>query len=132
MNFERIRHTRLEQGLSQQKLAQAAGVPRSQLQIVEAGGNVTLDTLEKLLKPLGLVLVAVSAAELQAAGNAMREVVGVLAGLLPGGSGGAPAAHPAAGMARQAAGEEPEVRVDAETLERIRHLDALVDAHDEV
>lgn len=127
MNFERVRHTRLGKGLSQQKLARAAGVPRSQLQIVEAGGNVTLETLEKLLKPLGLVLVAVSAEELQRATDAVREVDGYLAGLLA----GAPATVAAQQTAGQAADEITAVRVDAETLERIRHLDSLVDAEDE-
>lgn len=68
--------------MSQQKLSKASGVPRSQLQILEAGGNVTLDTAEKLIAPLGLMLVVMSRAELEAAVNATQTANRYLSALL--------------------------------------------------
>lgn len=46
---EAIRKSRKELGLSQKKLAEMAGIQRKQLSTLEAGGNVTLSTLRKVL-----------------------------------------------------------------------------------
>ena len=52
----KLRDARQGQGISQRELAERAGVPRSQLQILEGGGNVRLETLRKIVEALGLRL----------------------------------------------------------------------------
>jgi len=52
MLHEAIRFARLEQRLSQKKLAEKAGVQRRQLATLEKGGNVTLATVRKVLAQL--------------------------------------------------------------------------------
>lgn len=47
-----MREERKRRDLSQQALAAAAGVPRSQLAILENGGNVTIATLAKIVAQL--------------------------------------------------------------------------------
>ena len=49
---EQIRAVRMEMGLSQAKLAKRAAVPRSQLQKLENGQNVTLETFLKIVVAL--------------------------------------------------------------------------------
>ncbi len=49
---ESVRQARIDSGLSQQKVAKTAKVPRSQLQKLENGQNVTLDTFLKILSAL--------------------------------------------------------------------------------
>jgi transcriptional regulator with XRE-family HTH domain len=49
---EQIRAARNRQGLSQQKLANLAGVARSVLQRLEEGDNVGIRTIEKVIGPL--------------------------------------------------------------------------------
>ena len=49
MLHDDIRAARIRAGLSQNKLAQLAKVPRAQLRKLETGGNVTLVTVEKIL-----------------------------------------------------------------------------------
>jgi len=49
---QKFRHAREKQGLSQRQLAQQAQIPRSQLQILEQGGNVTLETMQKTVDQL--------------------------------------------------------------------------------
>lgn len=49
---QRVREERKRRDLSQQALAAAAGVPRSQLAILENGGNVTIATLAKIVAQL--------------------------------------------------------------------------------
>ena len=46
---EEIRRARKELGLSQERLAELCGIQRRQLSILERGGNVTLNTLRKVL-----------------------------------------------------------------------------------
>ena len=58
--------------LSQLQVADRADIPRSQLQIIEKGGNVTLETLEKVLGALNLSLVIVSRDEVQTLRKALR------------------------------------------------------------
>jgi transcriptional regulator with XRE-family HTH domain len=45
--------------LSQERLAEEAGVPRSQLHLLETGKNVTLATLNKVAGRLGMVVMEV-------------------------------------------------------------------------
>ena len=52
MLHDDIRAARIRAGLSQNKLAQLAKVPRAQLRKLETGGNVTLVTVEKILAHL--------------------------------------------------------------------------------
>jgi len=63
---DEIREARVRSGLSQVKLAELAGVPRTQLRKLENGQNVTLETLMKILAALpDLQRVTVSGIELQ-------------------------------------------------------------------
>jgi len=50
-----IRHHRLEQNKSQETLAQAAGISRSTLSLLERGETVTLATLIQVLRVLDLL-----------------------------------------------------------------------------
>lgn len=52
MMHERIRQARIDLGLSQVQLAQRAGVPRERLRTLESGGNVTMETFEKIVAHL--------------------------------------------------------------------------------
>jgi transcriptional regulator with XRE-family HTH domain len=66
MLHEDVRLARIEHGLSQLRLSQLAGVPRSQLRKFESGGNITLDTLRKILRQLpNLKSARLDAVELQ-------------------------------------------------------------------
>jgi transcriptional regulator with XRE-family HTH domain len=49
---EAIRKARKERGMTQQQLADLAGIERKQLSILEGGGNVTLATVRKVLPHL--------------------------------------------------------------------------------
>ena len=50
-----IKHHRLEQNKSQETLAQAAGISRSTLSLLEGGKTVTLTTLIQVLRVLDLL-----------------------------------------------------------------------------
>jgi len=52
-----IRHHRLNQNKSQEKLAYAAGISRSTLSLLERGEGVTLSTLIQVLRVLNLLYV---------------------------------------------------------------------------
>jgi transcriptional regulator with XRE-family HTH domain len=52
MMHERIRQARIDLGLSQVQLALRAGVPRERLRTLENGGNVTMETFEKIVAHL--------------------------------------------------------------------------------
>lgn len=78
---ERARRAREEAELSQRAVAEQAGIPRSQLQIFENGGNVTLETVEKALNVLGLKLAAVSTGDIAAARKALSVLDAFLAQL---------------------------------------------------
>lgn len=110
----RARRAREQANLSQQSAADRAGIPRSQLQLLEKGANVTRETLEKALAAVGLNLVAVSADEIAAARQALRDLDAFLALL-----GGA-----------VASASEPD-DITPEIRQSIRELDALVDLDDE-
>ena len=49
---EAVKKARKQLGLSQQKLAELAGIERKQLSILENGGNVTLATIRKIVAHL--------------------------------------------------------------------------------
>ena len=51
---EAIREARIESNLTQQQLGNIAGVNRSQVSMAERGMNITVKTLSKLLKAMGL------------------------------------------------------------------------------
>ena len=66
MLHDDVRQARIDHGLSQLKLARQAGIPRSQLVKFENGGNVTLETLRKILSQLPkLRSIRIEAVELQ-------------------------------------------------------------------
>jgi len=73
-----VKRARIDGGMSQQMVADLADVPRSQLQILEKGGNVTRETLEKVLGALGMSLAVVSRDDIEAMRRAMRELDAVL------------------------------------------------------
>lgn len=52
-----IRHHRLEQNISQEELARQAAISRSTLSLLESGKTVTLATLIRVLRVLGLLRV---------------------------------------------------------------------------
>ncbi|HUP62509.1 MAG TPA: helix-turn-helix transcriptional regulator [Thermoanaerobaculia bacterium] len=52
MHGEEIRQARITAKISQHELARRANVPRSQLARLEKGGNVTVETLKKVLEQL--------------------------------------------------------------------------------
>jgi transcriptional regulator with XRE-family HTH domain len=52
MIHERVRQARIERNLSQVQLAEMAGVPRERVRTLERGGNVTLQTFEKIVAQL--------------------------------------------------------------------------------
>jgi transcriptional regulator with XRE-family HTH domain len=52
MIHERVRQARIERNLSQVQLAELAGVPRERVRTLERGGNVTLQTFEKIVAQL--------------------------------------------------------------------------------
>ncbi|MFY3551177.1 helix-turn-helix transcriptional regulator [Achromobacter insolitus] len=54
--IETLRETRKEQGLTQQELADQAGVSRRALVAIEGGGDCSLSTLRRLMRVLNLEL----------------------------------------------------------------------------
>lgn len=51
---EAIRQARLNQNLSQEQLGNLVGVKKAQISKIENGGNVTLRTIVKVFKAMGL------------------------------------------------------------------------------
>ena len=51
-----VRRERKNQGLSQDQVAQAAGISRNGLALIERGSNPTINTLTAIAKALGLRL----------------------------------------------------------------------------
>lgn len=78
-----VRRGREQLQLTQQALADLADVPRSQLQILEKGGNVTRDTLDKVLGAMGMSLAVVSRDDIATMREALRTLDGLLAKLAP-------------------------------------------------
>lgn len=106
--------------LSQVKLAKTANVPRSQLQILLKGGNVTVETLEKLAAPLGLKLALIPAELAEGAGRRVLDELLQTAERLVGAMAGTIGPVGAMGAARPT-GLEPELEA------RIRALDKAID-----
>ena len=52
MLYDRVRQARIELNVSQAQLARLAGVPRESVRTLESGGNVTLETFEKIVAHL--------------------------------------------------------------------------------
>jgi transcriptional regulator with XRE-family HTH domain len=76
-----VKRVREQSGWTQSAVAALADVPRSQLQILEKGGNVTLETLEKVLRAMGISLAAISGEEIARLRGALREMTSVIDGL---------------------------------------------------
>jgi transcriptional regulator with XRE-family HTH domain len=49
---QEIRQARIDHGFSQAELARRAGVPRERVRQLESGGNVTMETFQKILAQL--------------------------------------------------------------------------------
>ena len=69
-----IKRAREERSLTQSMVASLADVPRSQIQILEKGGNVTRETLEKVLSAMGMSLAVVSRDDVARMRDALREL----------------------------------------------------------
>jgi transcriptional regulator with XRE-family HTH domain len=90
MIHERIIQARKERNLSQIQLAELAGVPRQRVRTLENGGNVTLETLEKIVAqlpnlkelPIGGVRVTISGVDVEEIRAAVSEVEGATRRLL--------------------------------------------------
>src|SRR5262249_22603031 len=80
MIHKTVKRARLQRGLTQSALCAIADVPRSQLQMLEKGGNVTRETLEKVLRAMGLSLMAVSGEDIGRMRDALRERASVTTG----------------------------------------------------
>jgi len=52
MIHDEVKQARIEAGLSQVELARRAGVQRKQVQAIESGANVTLETIRQILPSL--------------------------------------------------------------------------------
>src|SRR5262249_17617161 len=81
MIHKTVKRAREERGLSQISLSVLADIPRGHVPILEKGGNVTRETLEKVLRAMGMSLMAVSGDEIARMREALAEMSSVLAGL---------------------------------------------------
>jgi transcriptional regulator with XRE-family HTH domain len=127
-----LREARKLGKLTQNELAERAGLPRSRIQMVEDGGNVTIGTLEKVIAQLpglrvltlgGVDFVAIDRIATQAAVEGVLTNAGRLAELLD--TRGLPAekaVQPAAARRQAAAGD-----LDEATRREIAELDADID-----
>jgi transcriptional regulator with XRE-family HTH domain len=52
MLYDRVREARIELNVSQAQLARLAGVPRESVRTLENGGNITLETFERIVAHL--------------------------------------------------------------------------------
>jgi transcriptional regulator with XRE-family HTH domain len=81
-----IRQARIDHGYSQAELARLAGVPRERVRQLESGGNVTLETFQKILAQLPrLKSLSLGSVELQTRGANGAEVRDALAAWLEAG-----------------------------------------------
>lgn len=128
----------MELGLSRAELATRAGLPRERIRKLETGGNVTVETLTKVvaqlpnLRTLNLEGVevkigGVDAAELREAVETLVEAGRRLLVLLQGAGAAAPAARPA----REPVGAtrvEPVLHITPELEARLRRMEAEIHA----
>ena len=133
MLYDRVRQARIDLNVSQAQLARLAGVPRESVRTLESGGNVTLETFEKIVAhlpnlkelTLGGVQVAIKGidvAEIRAAVADAEAATRRLLQLLDAVT--AHAAEPAAGATLI----EPPTRVRPELEGRLAVLEAKVRA----
>jgi transcriptional regulator with XRE-family HTH domain len=81
MIHECVRQARIERNLSQVQLAELAGVPRERVRTLEKGGNITMQTFEKIVAQLpnlkeliiGGVRVTISGADVEDVRAAVAE-----------------------------------------------------------
>jgi transcriptional regulator with XRE-family HTH domain len=72
---DQFREARITAGLSQSELARRAGVPRRQIQLIENGANITIDTLRRVAPALpNLKHVTLGTLEMSTAGANLDEV----------------------------------------------------------
>ena len=136
MISRRFRDLRESQGKTQRDIAEGGGFPRSQLQLLERGANVTLTTLQKAVSQLDgmrvdIIPAGLDVEEIRRAATEMREIATQLTAVsdrLLHAVGSAPAPAPAegplpggGGATRHEAGIDPS---------RVRRLEALLDEAD--
>lgn len=83
---DQIRQARVDHGYSQAELARLAGVPRERLRQLESGGNVTMETFQKIVAQLPhLKSLSLGSVELQTRGASAAQVRDALAAWLEAG-----------------------------------------------
>jgi transcriptional regulator with XRE-family HTH domain len=86
MLHDQIRQARVDHGYSQAELARLAGVPRERLRQLETGGNVTLETFQKVINQLPrLKTLSLGSIELQTRGAGIPQIRDALAAWLEAG-----------------------------------------------
>lgn len=81
-----IRQARIDHGYSQAQLARLAGVPRERVRQLESGGNVTMETFQKIIAQLPhLKSITVGSVELQTRGASGAQIRDALAAWLEAG-----------------------------------------------
>ncbi|HET8775275.1 MAG TPA: helix-turn-helix transcriptional regulator [Thermoanaerobaculia bacterium] len=90
MLHEQVRDARIARGLSQVKLAQLAGVPRSQLRNFENGEGITMTTFMKIISQLpnlerltlGPTELQLNNVDLQALRDSLTQLIAAASGVL--------------------------------------------------
>ena len=83
---DQIRQARVDHGYSQSELARLAGVPRERLRQLETGGNITLETFQKIIAQLPrLKTLSLGSIELQTRGASVPQIRDALAAWLEAG-----------------------------------------------
>ena len=83
---DQIRQAREEHGYSQAQLARLAGLPRERVRQLESGGNVTLETFQKIIAQLPrLKTLSLGSTELQTRGAGVPQIRDALAAWLEAG-----------------------------------------------
>ena len=86
MLHDQIRQARVDHGYSQAELARLAGVPRERLRQLETGGNVTLETFQKIIAQLPrLKTLSLGSIDLQTRGASVTQIRDALAAWLEAG-----------------------------------------------
>jgi len=130
---DKFRAARQKRGLSRTALARAANVPRSQLIILENGGNVTLSTLNKIAEGIGVRLEVLPkdvdlddvlrvARDLQALSTAMHAAAGRIIEALGGAANPETAAPPQRPLPGGSGATRHEAGVDPERLEQFERM----------
>ena len=86
MLHDQIRQARVDHGYSQSELARLAGVPRERLRQLETGGNVTMETFQKIIAQLPrLKTLSLGSIDLQTRGASVPQIRDALAAWLEAG-----------------------------------------------